>query len=90
VAYFAASIDDRETNRRFAESLDLDYPLLSDPGKETARAYGVLNDSGEYASRHTFYIGADGKILFIDRDVQPLTAGEDLMRRLESPGMLRR
>jgi peroxiredoxin Q/BCP len=64
--------------------------VLSDPGKETARAYGVLNASGELALRHTFYVGEDGKILFIDREVQPLTAGEDLVRRLESLGIPRR
>ncbi len=26
VAYFAASVDDAETNKKFAESLELDYP----------------------------------------------------------------
>jgi len=75
------SIDDAETNRKFAESLHLDYPILSDPGKETARAYGVLQ--GGYAARHTFYIGVDGRILHIDRDVKPSTAGDDVVKRLE-------
>jgi len=45
-----------------------------------AGAYGVL--SGSYASRHTFYIGADGRILHIDRNVKPKTAGADVARRL--------
>ena len=36
MAYFAASCDDVETNTKFAESLDLDYPMLSDPGCEAA------------------------------------------------------
>ncbi len=75
------SVDDAETNRKFAESLGLDYPILSDPGKTTARAYGVLQ--GGYAARHTFYIGMDGRILRIDRDVNPLTAGDDVAKRLE-------
>ena len=30
-AYFTASVDDAETNNKFAESLGLDYPILSDP-----------------------------------------------------------
>jgi peroxiredoxin Q/BCP len=81
VAYFAASIDDPETNKKFAESLGLDYPILSDPTKETARAYGVL--SGDYASRHTFYIGKDGHILYVDREVKPQSAGDDVAKRLE-------
>ena len=59
----------------------MDYPILSDPGKETARAYGVLQ--GGYAARHTFYIGVDGHILHIDRDVKPSMAGDDVAKRLE-------
>jgi peroxiredoxin Q/BCP len=57
------------------------YPILSDPTKETARAYGVLAPSG-YASRWTFYIGADGRILDIDKQVTPSTHGADIVRRL--------
>jgi len=87
VAYFAASVDDPETNRKFAESLELDYPILSDPGKQVARAYGVLAPVGGYAQRHTFYIGADGKILYIERDVSPRTAGADVAARLEALGV---
>ena len=42
VAYFTASVDTPEENKKFAESLDLDYPILSDPDKSVAKAYGVL------------------------------------------------
>jgi len=79
--YFAASVDSVETNRRFAESLGVGYPILSDPTKETARAYGVLAPSG-YASRWTFYIGADGRVLDIDKKVSPSTHLVDVVRRL--------
>ena len=87
MAYFAASVDDAETNRKFAESLELDYPILSDPTKETAGAFGVLAYEGKYAARHTFYIGKDGRILYIDREVNPSTAGEDTASRLEALGI---
>ena len=70
-----------ETNRRFAESLGAPYPILSDPTNEVARAYGVLGASG-YASRWTFYIGADGRVLDIDKKVSPSTHGADVARRL--------
>jgi len=53
VRYFAASVDSVDTNTRFAQSLGVDYPILSDPGKQVARAYGVLW-AGGYASRWTF------------------------------------
>jgi peroxiredoxin Q/BCP len=65
--------------------LELDYPILSDPGKDVARAYGVLK--GDYASRHTIYIGADGKIAHIDRKVSPSTAGEDVAGKLAELGI---
>ena len=32
-----------DDNKKFAESLDADYPILSDPDKSVAKAYGVLN-----------------------------------------------
>jgi peroxiredoxin Q/BCP len=90
VAYFAASGDDAETNRKFAESLALDYPILSDPGKQVARAYGVLAEGKEYCSRHTVYIGKDGKLLLIDREVKPATAGGDVAARLADLGVAKR
>ena len=61
---------------------------MSDPGRDTARAYGVLREN--YAARHTFYIGKDGRILSIDREVKPSTAGEDLVARLEELEIARR
>ena len=90
MAYFAASVDDAETNRKFAESLELDYPILSDPGKETAAAYDVLAAGGSYAMRHTIYIGPDGKVAYIDRNVSAGTAGADVAARLEALGMPKR
>ena len=84
-----ASVDDPETNKKFADSTEADFTLLSDPSKETAKAYGVLGQSG-YASRWTFYIGPDGKILDVDRSVKPGTAGEDMATKLESLGVKKR
>ena len=89
MAYFAASIDKPETNRKFAESLGLDYPILSDPGKDVARAYGVLR-MGLYAARHTIYIGVDGNVLFIDDKVKTGSAGADVAARLEALGVAKK
>ena len=88
MAYFAASADKPEKNRRFAESLELDFPILSDPERSTARAYGVLR-VGLVPSRHTFIIGQDGRILEINRKVRPGSAGEDLVAMLENLGVRR-
>ncbi len=84
--YFAASVDTAETNARFARSLGIDFPILSDPGKSVARAYGVLGASG-YASRWTFVIAADGRIADIDRHVNVSSHGRDIVARLERSGL---
>ena len=42
VTYFMASVDPLESNQKFAEENEADFPLLSDPTKEVARAYDVL------------------------------------------------
>jgi peroxiredoxin Q/BCP len=84
VQYFMASVDPLEGeqgNKAFAEAHKADFPLLSDPTKETAQAYGVLNGR-PVASRWTFYIGKDGKILAIDKAVKPATSAEDMAAKL--------
>ena len=50
--------DTIESHKRFAESLDLEFPLLSDPGGKIQAQYG--------SGRITFIIDKDGMI----RDVQ--------------------
>jgi len=87
VAYFAASVDDPETNRKFAESLELDFPVLSDPDKTVAQAYGVVTPTRPLAHRWTFYIGPDGRITHIDREINVQTAGTDTAARLKALGV---
>ena len=60
---------------------EADFPLLSDPTKEVATAYGVLNQKG-FASRWTFYIGRDGKILAIDKQIRVEQSAEDMVAKL--------
>jgi len=95
VEYFMASVDPLEKNVEFAKakSVDLggtrgvvekkeaDFPILSDPTKATATAYGVLNQGG-IANRWTFYIGKDGKILAIEKTIKPATSAEDMAAKL--------
>jgi thioredoxin-dependent peroxiredoxin len=81
IAHFGASVDTVETNRRFAASMGIDFPILSDPQKIAARAYGVLGSSG-FPSRWTFFIGLDGRILAIDKHVRTSTHGADIAAAL--------
>ena len=85
VSYFMASVDPLEGdkgNKAFAEAQKADFPLLSDPNKQVASAYGVLNDKG-IANRWTFYIDKNGKITAIDKAVQPATSAEDMLAKLK-------
>ena len=86
VAYFGASVDDEALNEKFATQLKLDFPLLSDPTKETAKAYGVLNERG-MANRWTYYIDKDGKIAHIDQQVKPDDHGAAVTAKLKDLGV---
>ncbi len=86
VAYFTASVDPVEKNTDFAKSLELDYPILSDPEKTTAKAYGVLAPAG-YSSRWTFYIDKEGVVKEIDKKVATAKAGEDVAAKIKTLGL---
>lgn len=81
VSYFMASVDPLEENTKFAQSEKADFPMLSDPTKETATAYGVLSERG-FANRWTFYIDKNGKIAAIEKTVKPATSAEDMIAKL--------
>ncbi len=86
--YFMISVDPLEGdqgNKAFASTYHADFPLLSDPSKATANEYGVLSDRG-FANRWTFYIGKDGKITSIDKQVKPATSAEDMAAMLKQLG----
>jgi peroxiredoxin Q/BCP len=103
VTYFMASVDPLEKNVEFAkatsvklgertvEKKEADFPILSDPTKATATAYGVLGPSG-FANRWTFYIGKDGKIQAIDKDVSKhvATSAEDMAAKLGELGVAKK
>jgi peroxiredoxin Q/BCP len=82
VAYFTASCDKAETNKEFAEDMDVDYPILSDPGLAVAKAFGVVKGRNKYAKRWTFFFGKDGKLLHIDKDVSFGSHGGDIAMKL--------
>lgn len=100
VAYFMASVDSVEDNTHFAKATQISqgpggtvvedtaaqFPLLSDPTKETARTYGVLGAHG-FANRWTFYIDKDGRIADIDKSVNPATSAEDMIAKLGELGV---
>jgi thioredoxin-dependent peroxiredoxin len=86
VAYFTASVDQPEENAKFATSLKAEYPILSDPDKSVAKAYGVLS-ARQMANRWTFYIDKDGKIAAIDKKVNTKNAAPDMAAKLKELGI---
>jgi peroxiredoxin Q/BCP len=89
VAYFMVSLDSAEKNKEFAEALDANFPVLSDPGKSIAKAYGVLSVVRLFAKRKTFYIDPQGLIRHVDDDVDPASHGLHMARTLADLGFPR-
>ena len=89
VAYFMASVDAPETNKEFAEQNQAGFPVLSDADRAVSTAYGVLSERG-FANRWTYFVDPEGVIARIDREVDPRTAGADLVRHLDNLGVPRK
>jgi len=85
------SVDTLEDNTRFAKEHDADFPILADPSKDTAKAYGVIRTDvppeRQLAARWTFYIGPDGKIQAIDKSPTTATAGAVMVKKLDELGV---
>ncbi len=62
---FGVSTDPLDTNKKFAESLSLEFAILSDEGGAVSKSYGVLNER-MMSNRTTFVIGKDGKIAHVE------------------------
>jgi thioredoxin-dependent peroxiredoxin len=81
------SVDTLADNKAFAEKEHADFPLLADPEKKVAMAYGVIAPDApperQFARRWTFYIDPSGKIAAIDKTVKPATSGQDIVAKLK-------
>ena len=70
------SFDDQASHQKFIEKYGLNFQLLSDLDKETAKAYGVYVQKNMYGNiswgieRSTFVIDKDGRLSQVFRRVQ--------------------
>jgi peroxiredoxin Q/BCP len=82
------SVDTLDENKAFAEKEHADFPMLANPDKKVAMAYGVIPDNAppdrQFARRWTFYIDPTGKIADIDRAVKPASSGQDIVTHLQT------
>ena len=69
------SVDSREKNKKFAESLGVTFPILSDEDKSVSRAYDVLIPVIRWANRVTFVIDKQGIVREIIRGSDAIEPG---------------
>ena len=76
---FAISTDNSPSQKAFAESLGLTFPLLSDfVDRKVSQEYGIFIPKYGVANRVTFVIDKDGKIAFMEQ-------GGDAVKMLGAP-----
>ncbi len=65
VQVLAVSCDSRHSQKKWAEEMGYQFPVLSDfwPHGEVAKAYGVFNEELGCANRATFIIDGQGKVV---------------------------
>ena len=59
-------MDSFAANKRFAQDINVKFPLLSDWKRKTVKDYGIYNEESGYAARATFVIDKEGKIQHIE------------------------
>lgn len=79
---FGINTDSLASHHRFAKKYNLTFPLLTDPGAKTAKAYGAMGIG--WVKRQTFVIDTHGKIAFIFRDVQVDRHSEEVVKALQT------
>ncbi len=75
--------------KRFKEKFQLPFPLLSDPDRKMASAYGVLKEKNMYGKkvvgieRSTFVVAPDGRIAREFRGVKAAGHAEEVLAALK-------
>lgn len=79
IQVFGVSMQDASSHQAFIAKYKLPFPLVVDNGGAVTKAFGVKVSGGEYASRNTFLIGADGKIKQVWLKVDPAKHAKELL-----------
>jgi Peroxiredoxin len=80
------SLDDIESHRKFASKYNLPFDLIYDEGGRISEKYGVLKSifGKKFASRVTFIINNEGKIIKIFRKVNTSEHGKEIYEFLKN------
>ena len=78
------SVDSVESHQKFCTKEGLNFKLLSDSDHKVTEEYGSLTNLGlvKFASRHTFIIDPQGKIVKVYVDVNPNQHSEEVLAAL--------
>ena len=78
------SVDSVESHQKFCTKEGLNFKLLSDSDHKVTEEYGSLTNLGlvKFASRHTFIIDPQGKIVKVYVDVNPNQYSEEVLAAL--------
>ena len=82
IQIFGVSLDNEKDNKAFAEKFSFTYPLLCDVNKDIALAYHAIKSvEDQHATRISYVIGEDGKILESIESVDTTNHSNDLCSR---------
>ena len=59
-------MDSFAANKRFAEDIKVNFPLLSDWKRTATKDYGLYNEETGYGTRATFVVDKEGKIQHLE------------------------
>ncbi len=59
-------MDSFAANKRFAQDIEVKFPLLSDWKRKTTKDYGLYNEESGYGQRATFVIDKQGVIQHVE------------------------
>ena len=89
VVVYGVSADSVESHKKFAEKLNLPFPLLADPEKTTIEAYGVwgtkktFGREDEGVMRTSFLINPQGEVVRVYEDVNPEDHADEVLADIE-------
>ena len=78
------SVDSSDSHQKFCTQEGLNFKLLADTEHKVSSMYGSLTNLGlvKFASRHTFIIDPEGKIVRVFADVNPKHHSEEVLAAL--------
>lgn len=91
VEVWAVSVDPAEGpqgQRAFAQKLKLPFPLLPDTDRKISLAFGAVQSREQMAARMSVLIGKDGRVMWVDKQINPRTHGADVLKRLQAEGLI--